>query len=358
METICPPQTLAPPFITPELAGIGGELKRSPAHFVVDELPLYEPCGQGEHIYLGLRREGWTTRALQQHLARVFGLREDDVGYAGLKDKQARTTQTFSLRLPLLDPQEALRRAVAELGALTPPVEALWARRHGNKLKSGHLLGNRFRVVVSDPLPGALETAGLVARAIQERGLPNYFGPQRFGKYGDNASQGRQALLGRGPREKWLRRLLLSAWQAELFNDWLARRVREGIFARLIMGDVAKKTDTGGLFTVEAPALEQPRLERGEITYTGPIYGGKMLWAADEAGERERRLLAEQGLAEEALRRAGLSGSRRVARLALEGLSMGLDDQDLAFEFALPKGSYATTVLREFMKIEVQAPEA
>ncbi len=337
------------PLITPELAGIGGRIKAEPAHFVVEELPLYEPSGHGGHLYLRLEREGMTTREVVQALAREFGLAQGEVGYAGLKDKEARCIQTFSLPLGTLDEAEAARRVSEGLG-----LKVHLARRHTNKLKRGHLLGNRFQVLVSGVEPGALERAQAVAAALARRGLPNYFGAQRFGTAGDNAEAGRRALKGRGPRQKWLRKLLLSAFQSELFNRWLARRVARGDFQRLLAGDIAKKTDTGGLFQVEDPAAEQPRLDRGEITYTGPIYGYKMRAAGDEAGEREAEVLADEGVTPQDFKRAGLKGSRRPARLLPGPIQISPHPQGQAeglwFSFALPKGSYATTLLREFIK--------
>ena len=143
------------PFITADLAGIGGEIKAEPAHFVVEEVPLYDPVGEGQHIYVRLTREGWTTRALQRQLVSLFGLSEVDVGCAGLKDKQARVTQTFSLLLRDVDEATVTHRIEEAL-----PVEVVWARRHRNKLRRGHLLGNRFRIVVLHPEPQATARAG------------------------------------------------------------------------------------------------------------------------------------------------------------------------------------------------------
>jgi tRNA pseudouridine13 synthase len=344
-------QIIPLPFITANLPGIGGEIKAEPNHFVVEEIPLYEPAGEGEHVYVRLTREGWTTRALQERLTNLFGLREVDVGCAGLKDKHARVTQTFSL---LLRDDEAMvaRRIQEDL-----PVEVVWAKRHRNKLRRGHLLGNRFRIVVLKPEPEATASAEVIAQALQSHGLPNFYGAQRFGIEGDNAQRGREVLSGRGPRERWLKRFLLSAYQAALFNDWLTERIRRGWFERLLTGDIAKKTDTGGLFEVVDAAVELPRFQRGEITYTGPIYGARMWWASGEPGELERSVLEAAEVTTEMLRRARLDGSRRPARLFLSDLSIESHPEGLLFTFTLPKGAYATTVLREFMKTEVALPE-
>jgi tRNA pseudouridine13 synthase len=341
------------PFLTPDLPGVGGEIKVAPAHFVVEEIPLYEACGEGEHVYVCLTREGQTTRALEKELARLFHLRPVDVGYAGLKDKHARVTQTFSLLLHNVDEEAVAARIEASL-----PVEVVWARRHRNKLKAGHLLGNRFRIVVLNPDRDAPERAGRIVRALKERGVPNFYGAQRFGLRGDNALRGRQALTGRGPRQRWLRRLLLSAYQSALFNAWLAERVRRGWFDRLLAGDVAKKTDTGGLFDVEDVDVERPRFERREITYTGPIYGSRLRWAGGEPGDLERQVLEAARATPETLGRAGLKGSRRQARLFPQELNVTSHPEGLQLTLALPKGSYATTVLREVMKRSVGvAPE-
>lgn len=167
------------PYITPELKGIGGSIKNEPSHFVVEEIPLYEPTGQGEHLYLRLKREGMTTREVQKRLAALFGLKEAQVGYAGLKDKQAVTTQTFSLQVFGQNEQAVAGQVEDNL-----PVEVLQAKKHGNKLRRGHLLGNRFCILVSDTTPDALETAQGIAQALGERGLPNCFGEQRFGGAG------------------------------------------------------------------------------------------------------------------------------------------------------------------------------
>jgi tRNA pseudouridine13 synthase len=339
------------PHITADLEGIGGEIKADPAHFVVEEIPLYEPAGGGEHVYVRITREGWNTRDLQKALATLFGLRPAAVGAAGLKDKHARVTQTFSITLPDVSiSTDGVARKIEE--AL--PVKVIWAMRHRNKLRKGHLLGNRFRIVVRHPDPeGALPQARVIAEALREQGLPNYYGGQRFGHGGGNIERGREILMGtRRERDRWLKRFLLSACQAHLFNEWLAERIQRGWFTEILEGDIAKVIETGGIFEVEDVDAERARFERREITYTGPIYGEKMRWAQGVPGELERSILEHEGISEEVLHSAKLPGSRRPARLFLKDLDIEVCPEGLRFSFELPKGAYATTVLREFLKGE------
>ena len=348
MKQSADPLSPAPlPYATAGLPGIGGRIKQEPGHFSVEEIPLYEPSGSGEHVYVRLTREGWTTRRLQQELARLFDLRERDVGYAGLKDKDARATQTFSLLLHGLDDATVSSRIEQAL-----PAEVLWVRRHGNKLKPGHLRGNRFQIVLALQERDVLHRAEGIARQLQADGLPNFYGPQRFGVGGRNAELGWEVLRGAGPRERWLRRFLLSAYQSALFNTWLAERIHRGWSHRLLKGDIAKKTDTGGLFEVEDITVDSQRFQRQEIIYTGPIYGHRMRWATGEPGTLEQAILEQAGATLEALHRARLVGGRRQAIVLLDDLQVEPLPDGLLLSFCLPKGAYATTVLREFMKSE------
>ena len=223
--------------------------------------------------------------------------------------------------------------------------------RHVNKLKRGHLLGNRFRILVT----GAAGDPAPIASALRERGCPNYYGPQRFGFRGDNAQRGLETLRGRGPRKRWERGFLLSALQADLFNRWLDARIERGWYDRLLAGDVAKKRDTGGLFVVEAD--ESARFGRREIDYTGPIYGHEMMAAVGEPGALEAEVLGAAEIEPEQMKRAKLNGSRRPSRLWIDDLAIEPAPAGLWFSFSLPKGSYATTVLREFTKNDVALPD-
>jgi len=342
------------PYITAELPGIGGRIKAEPSHFVVEEVPLYEPCGEGEHVYVRIVREGLATRELQLKLAKLFGLPPSGVGAAGLKDKHARTTQTFSIHLPdpRISPNDVARKIEEAL-----PVKVEWAERHTNKLRTGHLRGNRFRVRITEiPLDPeeALRRAEAIAEALKERGVPNYYGEQRFGTDARNAERGRKILLGQDEpkRSRWTRKLLLSAYQAHLFNEWLALRVERGLFAQLLEGDIGQVLATGGLFEVRDVEAERPKFEQGEIAYTGPVYGAKMRWAQGLPGELEREVFEREGLVPEMLKAAKLRGSRRPGRLPLRELQLAMHPEGLLLEFELPKGAYATALLREFLKVD------
>ncbi len=340
------------PYSTDELPGIGGELRATPEHFVVEEVPLYEPQDEGEHLFVNLTKVGLTTRDVQQQLARLFALTPGDIGYAGLKDKQARTTQSFSIfigRKPASFVDEAAQRIVKQL-----PVTVNWVRLHKNKLRPGHLLGNRFQITVSAlqlPLPEIEQRTLAIAQQLLAQGLPNYFGPQRFGLNGDNVEKGRVLLLGtqRGG-EPWLRRLLISGYQSWLCNQYLVRRVEQGGFHQLLAGDVAKKYATGGMFDVIDPAVEQPRYSSHEISFTAPMFGAKMWAAKGDAGALEAQILAEAEITAEHLHKAKIEGTRRLGRLLLTDLQSQVGENTLTLRFFLPKGAFATTVLREFIK--------
>jgi tRNA pseudouridine13 synthase len=334
------------PLLTADLPPAGGAVKIVPEDFVVEEVPAYEPCGLGEHLYLWIEKRGLDTVGVVRELSAALGVPERDVGYAGLKDRQGVTRQWFSV------PAAGEAKLAALQGAAG--IRVLAARRHGNKLRTGHLRGNLFRIRIREVRdPGA---ALACFERLGQQGVPNYFGEQRFGRQDDNATAGRMLLRGeRLPRAPtaFLRRLYLSAWQSLLFNRALAQRVEEGSFRKALLGDVLRKTDTGGLFVCEDPAVDQPRVDGFEVTPTGPLFGPKMTQAAHQVKVREDALLAEEGLTLTDLRRGRgeTEGARRPYAVALEQARLTPDGADLLLELFLPRGSYATVVLRELLKV-------
>jgi tRNA pseudouridine13 synthase len=320
----------------------------------VEEIPAYAPSGAGPHLWLLVEKRGRTTREVLGSLARAVGVPEREAGCAGLKDRAAVTVQWMSFPCAR-DPDPA---ALAGEG-----VRVLAASRHGNKLRPGHARGNRFALAVRG---GDLSRARACAEALASRGLANFFGPQRFGAAGRNADVGRGLLRGergdpevrRAARDRFLRRLCLSAWQARAFNTWLAERMRDGLFATAVEGEVLKKLDTGGLFVCRDPAADGSRVARLEVTPAGPVYGHRMMPASGEAAAREARVLAAEGVGLEDLRRGGgeAEGTRRPARLPVRIELEPLADGYLA-RFELPAGSYATVVMGELMKTDADAEE-
>jgi tRNA pseudouridine13 synthase len=337
------------PLLTPELPGTSGMVRVAEEDFFVEELPLYEPSGAGEHLYLTIEKRGRTTPEVAKEIARALGAREREVGSAGLKDKRAITVQRISLATKV-PPEEALRLS-------GPGYRVLAAARHGNKLRPGHLRGNRFRIVVRGVVPSALARAEAVLARLRESGVANLFGPQRFGKYGDNAALGRAILLReRQVRDRFLRRLALSALQSELFNRCLGARIADGLFGTAIAGDVLKKRATGGLFLCDDSAVDALRVASFEVDPAGPLPGHSLFAARGEALRREEAVLAEAGVDPVSFAAGGeeMAGARRSYRIVPEELRIEAVGQEaLAIDFALPKGSYAVSVLREITKSDV-----
>jgi tRNA pseudouridine13 synthase len=212
---------------------------------------------------------------------------------------------------------------------------------------------------------GALPLAESVCARLRQTGAANLYGPQRFGKRGDNAALG-AAILMRAPeakraaRDRFLRRMALSALQAELFNRCLAARIADGLFAAALEGDVLKKRATGGLFVCEDPALDGPRVASGEVDACGPLPGHSLFAARGAALLREEAVVAEAGIDPRSFAAGGdeARGSRRPYRIPIDELSVDeADEGALVLRFALPKGSYALCVLREVMKVGVEVDE-
>ena len=338
------------PLLTADLPGTGGLTRVAEEDFRVEEVPLYEASGSGEHLYLTVEKKGRTTPDVAREIAQALKMRERDVGTAGLKDKRGVTVQRMSIASKLA-PDEALSLA-------GPGWRVVAAARHNNKLRPGHLRGNRFRIVVRGVGPDALARAEAISGRIRQTGVANLFGPQRFGRYGDNADLGRK-ILARDPsaqkaaRDRFLRRMALSALQSELFNANLADRLRDGLFEKAIDGDVLRKRATGGLFVCEEPAADTPRVQMQEVDPAGPLPGHSLFAARGEALKREEAILKRADIDPASFAAGGseMEGARRPYRIAPEELAVESADPDaLALTFALPKGSYAISVLREIVK--------
>ena len=316
--------------------------------FVVEEVPAYVPSGQGEHTYLWIEKTDLTTFEAVRRIARACDVDARDVGYAGMKDRHATTRQWLSI--PRLDPERALALAV-------DGVRVLDARRHGNKLRTGHLHGNRFEVVLTGAADGDEHVLGERLQTLARDGLANRYGDQRFGATGENAAQGLAILRGeRRERDQRKRRLLLSAAQSAVFNRYLELRAAGGDareLRRVRAGDVLQKTASGGSFVCTDVAIDQARVDAGEIVPTGPMPGTRVMDPPpdSEAGQLEQRALDACGATRDDFARAGrdLPGARRPVIVNLELGAPAIIAEPargaLRVRFGLPAGSYATVAI-------------
>lgn len=394
------------PFLTAEFPGIGGVIKEYPDDFLVEEIPSYLPCGSGEHCYLTIEKRGITTLEAISRIARTLKIQERDIGYAGMKDAVGVTRQTISVQW--LAPEKALS---LELDGIT----VMAAQRHSNKLKLGHLKGNRFMIAVRGVADSAAQVVSPVLDMLVKRGVPNYFGFQRYGAQGNSHLIG-FAMLRREWREcinrligepdavrdeEWaaairayqqgdvseslrlfprhcrnerdvlqrlaarpdeyekafsavhprMKKLYLSAAQSFLFDQAVARRIDR--LDELMDGDLAMKHVNGACFLVEDAAVEQERATAFEISPSGPMFGCKMKRPEGAVRVLEDGILAAAGVDLPQFDLPGglrMEGERRALRVPLDETRWHLDGDLLRLEFSLPKGSYATSVVREITK--------
>ncbi len=339
------------PYLTADLPGTGGIIRARVEDFIVDEVPAYLPCGEGEHTYFRVEKHNLTTMQLVDQLAEKLNISVQRISYAGLKDAHAIARQTLSAHFVPVERVAALDLDRARV---------LWVSRHRNKLRPGHLRGNRFTLRIRDCVPDAESRAAAILSILAAQGVPNAYGPQRFGNRGDNHVVGYHLLhndttalrtLGIRPPSRRMARFYISAFQSALFNQVVAQRIRTDTLNTVIAGDVARKEDTGGIFIVKDVKAERPRAEAWEISATGPIYGHKLMQAQDEAGTLEDKILADAGLDPDDFRSAKARGLRRPLRYNPGGLTWELEaERVLLVRYFAPKGSFATLLLRELMK--------
>lgn len=325
---------------------IAGRYKVAPEDFVVDELPAYQPAGTGPHVWLWIEKRNLSTLDLVAELGRLLDLDERAFGVAGLKDARSISRQWVSVAL---DDDRACTKLEHER------FRVLRVTRHTNKLRLGHLAGNRFRVTLRGTAPDDVHVVRQNLAELAAVGVPNYFGEQRFGKRGANLEKGLGLLRGdpRAMARRMPRRvfgLCVSAVQSEVFNRVVIARL--ATLGTLFAGDLAVLHRNGAVFPVADPAAEQPRADALELSPSGPMPGPDMLQPAGEPLAIERAALAEVGLAGDEFDGLpfGLArGERRPLRMPVRDVAAEAVDGGLALAFALPKGGYATAVLRELL---------
>ena len=341
---------MSPPLLTPELPGCGGRIRATDDDFEVEEVPSYAPCGEGDHLFLWVEKRGLAPEYFARTIAQRLGISPGAVGTAGLKDRHAVTRQWVSV------PKECEPR-VAKLDG--DGLRVLKTGRHTNKLKPGHLRGNRFRILIRDAARS--DAVDAILDRIRTQGLPNFYGPQRFGRDGNTVELGWQCLARKAPRRvrPFLFRFALSAVQSLLFNDVLTRRMRDGLYRTVLDGDVMSKWPFGGLFVAKDVPAEQARFDAKETVTAGPMFGSKTFRAEGVAAEREAAVLSNNRLSPASFGGFGklVLGTRRHNMVYLDDLTAAWEPDGLRLGFMLPAGSYATVLLREVMKADVDEPE-
>ena len=329
-------------------------LRATPEDFVVREWLGFGADGEGDHLLLRVRKRDANTMWVARQLARLANLQPRDVGFAGLKDRNAVAEQAFTV--PLRSARGSNWAGVSGQG-----FEVLHAERHRRKLKRGALRGNEFAIALRD-FAGDRELLQERLRTIAVAGVPNYFGPQRFGRDAGNVAVALAWFSGgAAPADRAQRGFALSAARAALFNAVLAARVSDATWNRLQPGDIVNLNGTGSIFPAEQvdPTLIE-RCARLDIHPTGPLWGSGTPAAMAEVGMLEQRVADDHSVMAAGLAAARVEPERRALRVGVEELQWDFDGADVRLRFRLRRGSFATAVLHELIAdaFSQQTPES
>lgn len=391
-----------------DASSIAGTIKNRPSDFVVDEIPLYESCGDGEHLYIGVQKTNVSHEELIRSIAREYGVKRGAIGYAGRKDLHAVTSQVLSVHHPSLTP--VIPHHIGH-------IEIKWCSRHSNKLRLGHLLGNRFTIRIRDVDHVHVPLIQQRLQQLSKLGLPNAFGPQRFGILRNNHKLGlalvmedwdqliEQLLMGedvhhkyakegdyqrafdawsfgqpsernvlellakgKSPRQacmrisKSMQKLWVNALQSKLFNAGLAIRIKKGTWDKLLLGDLAWNHKGGGrTFLVSEDDIDsedlQLRVASIDVSPSGPMWSAKMRRPTGDVLQHELEVLESFELDELFINKMRLhvEGTRRPLRVPVMNTAItdGIDDhgQFVEVRFELPAGSYATVVIEKLLNV-------
>lgn len=319
-----------------------GVIRSSPEDFLVEEIPNIHPQGEGSHVWLWVEKRLANTDWVAGELAKAVECRQRDVGFAGLKDRHAITRQWFSV--PATDATQSNLEKLEIEG-----VSILESRRHTRKLKRGTLKGNRFELKIRC-FEGEKRDLEHRLQHLRRVGVPNYFGPQRFGHRGLNVQRGFE-LLQKGVRLKRNKAgIYLSAIRSFLFNQVLATRVERGDWNRIIDGELAMLDGSHSIFPCVLPdKVIEDRCKHLDIHPTGPMPGEHGTQPLADAAKMEQEVLQDWLELISLLASRRVKASRRALRLIPAELNWNLTGSDLELTFVLPPGAYATTVLREIL---------
>ena len=322
--------------------------KTTPADFVVDEVLGFAPDDDGEHDLLFIEKTDMNTHWLARKLAAHADIPVRDVGYCGLKDRRSVSRQWFSVRRPSA---RGTDWAAFEFDG----VRLLRQHRHGRKLRPGSHRANRFRIELHPEVPVSVASVQARVRAIAQDGVPNYFGPQRFGIDAGNLELARSVFAGRRVRREQ-RSLAISAARSFLFNEVLARRVVDGSWARFVAGDLANLDGSASVFAVEAiDDVLNERLLKRDIHPAISLWGDDAPRTSGDSAALERTVLAAHDVLAAGLGKLRVSAGSRATRLLPQELDAEVAENQVVLEFELGQGQFATSVLRELFALHTPA---
>lgn len=327
---------------------VSGCLKNSPEDFQVTEELGFACSGQGEHVWLDITKTNTSTIAVAKLLANLAGVKVRDIGYSGLKDVQAITRQWFSVWLPGVTPANWPDWQSLQNDQLSINQAVL----HDKKLKRGTHIANRFLIRVNDVV-GDISDFEQRLKIIQRDGAPNYFGPQRFGYEASNLNQLEVIFRdGKRVKQRQKRSLLFSAARSWLFNTVLSQRLQQANWLQVQSNEPLNLNGSRQYFVSTDTAVDQQRLDQHDVHTSGPLWGrGREKLLADcDLSLFEQQAMQEYQHWQTGLEKAGLEYARRPLRLLPKALGYRLSEHSIEIEFTLPRGQYATALLRELVQ--------
>jgi len=334
------------PRVNEHALTLSGTIRQQADYFQVDEQLPFDVDGEGGHVWLKIQKRGINTDWLANELAKFCDVPQVAVGYAGMKDRHAVTTQWFSINMEgVTEPNWPEFE--------TEDIKIIQRTRHGKKLKRGVLSGNIFTLRLTE-LQGEQQQWLTNLQRIQQQGVPNYFGEQRFGHQGNNLARvDHWFTTGKGPRKRNQKSIYLSAARSWLFNLVLAERIKQQSWDKAIVGDVMMLAGSHSVFSIEA--IDDSIVERVatmDIHPTGVMWGRGTSQSVDQCLNIESATLIDWSLWQQGLEKAGMKQERRPLRLFASDLTWQfLSDDELELKFFLPAGCYATAVMRELAVI-------
>jgi len=332
---------------------ISGTIRYKVEDFQVDEIQSFSASGSGEHVWLHIQKKGENTDWVASQLAKIANVPRRDVSYAGMKDRHAVTTQWFSIQLPG-------REAPDWQSQLPDSIHILSEQRHDRKLRRGTLEGNQFQIVMRD-LKGDKQALTDAILRIQNAGVPNYYGEQRFGHYSEEHGCGLNIIKA----EQWFngefkvkgrqkRSIYLSAARSWIFNHILSERVAQDNWNQPVCGDVFMLNGSQSCFSEAVDETIQQRISEQDIHPTGALWGRGRVTSQETVAELEMQVAKQFPVLCDGLERQGLKQERKALRLPVADLTCTwLDENTATLKFKLPAGAFATAVLRELGEFNV-----